>query len=209
MTPRTAPTVDVKTAQSCPLCHDPLTSLPQLLACPSCQTIHHQACVHELGHCGTMGCGGLHDLAGEAGAAPARLQSVEASRVLAAGAYLGNLIGAALLLPFLVFLYARGSDDGFARLHAKQAGWLGLLTILTLGLAVPFTLLATVYGGLKAYQGEWWVLPGLRGEPWSPRLLRRISEPEAQAKYELQRKAGQTRVHPAARPLAWLFEPAR
>jgi hypothetical protein len=188
---RTAPQVEVKAAQSCPLCHDPLTTLPQLLACPDCQVIHHHACVAEMGQCGTMGCGGLQEGTWKeeertTAKRPALSVKEEDARGLAAVAYVANVAGAAFVLPVLIMLHARKRGDDFARHHAKQALFLSIATMCTLGLLLPVMIAFSVIGAWKSFHGEWWTPPGLR----------RFADDAVLAKWEKQRRSGQIKPFP-------------
>lgn len=180
---RVAPQVEVRSRQSCPLCQDCITALPHLVACPDCQAIHHRDCVAEMGHCGTMHCGGLRELAAEArrdsrvGAAAAsddhdgldepswrQLEQAdqEVSRFLGAVSYVANLAGAMFILPGLIYWQSDKKGDEYSQHHAQQALLLSVCTLFTFGLFVPFMVVFSVVGAIKAYRGEWWAPPVLR-----------------------------------------------
>lgn len=41
----------------CPYCRDELAGGAERVECPGCATVHHRACLEELGRCTVMGCG--------------------------------------------------------------------------------------------------------------------------------------------------------
>lgn len=154
--PESPPRVHVDAGPTCPLCLEAITALPRLEVCPACRSIHHHACVVEMGRCGTIGCQGFRD-------ALPRLVADQEGRALAAVAWGSNLLGAAILGPFVVWMVARRAPDPFVRYHARQALLLSLgaafLAIPTLGLAVVAMVVLSLLGALKAWKGEWWTLP--------------------------------------------------
>lgn len=154
----------VEAGPTCPLCLDALTALPQLEVCPDCRSIHHQACVRELGRCGTPGCQGLLG---------ARAPSRD-DRTLAALAWACNLIGASLIGPLVIYVIARQQGNAYVRYQARQAALLGLaaivLAIPTLGLAVLALFVVSIVLTVRSARGEWNRLPllGRRPPPEAP-----------------------------------------
>lgn len=149
-----APRVEVKGEPTCPLCLEPLTALPRLEVCGECRTIHHAGCVDEFARCGTPGCRGLSRSG--PGAHGARLDEHE--RGIAAVAHLGNLIGAAVVLPLVLYFVAR-RERPFAAHHAWRALLFSLasipLTFVTLGLWVPVMIVLALRAAYRAWKGEW------------------------------------------------------
>jgi hypothetical protein len=145
----------VKAEATCPLCLEALTSLPRLEVCGGCRTIHHAGCVDEFGRCGTPGCRGLTRLA-SGDAPPAAHEDNE--RAIAAVAHLGNLAGAAVVLPLVLYFMTRRRQE-FAAHHAWRALVFSLLSIplsiVTLGLWVPVMVLLTLRAAYRAWKGEW------------------------------------------------------
>lgn len=144
--PVVAERVTVQGAAACPLCRDALTALPRLEVCPTCQMIHHEACVVEMGRCGTMGCGGL-----TAGRSPDSDQ-----RNMALLAHFLIAIGAQFLGPGLVYLMTRKRHP-FASHHAKQALVFSLISIL-LGVTVvgiPVVFVLALRAAARARRGKW------------------------------------------------------
>lgn len=164
-----APQVHVRSEATCPLCLEPLTALPRLEVCGGCRTIHHAGCVDEFGRCGTPGCRGLTRSGSAAPGAAAGLDPNE--RAIAAVAHLGNILGAAIVLP-LVLYYVTRREQAFAAHHAWRALVFSLLSIplsiVTLGLWVPVMFVLTIRAAYRAWRGEW--VPYGRGEPASPAL---------------------------------------
>lgn len=162
------PRVEVKSEPTCPLCLEPLTALPRLEVCGGCRTIHHAGCVDEFGRCGTPGCRGL-ERTGEGGAVAPTDQN---ERVVAAVAHLGNIFGAAIILPLALYFLTRDKQP-FAAHHAWRALVFALLSIplsiVTLGLWVPIMFVLTLRAAYRAWRGEW--VPYGRREPSPPALL--------------------------------------
>ena len=66
-------------AERCPYCHDELLAdealakgAAEVARCDACQTVHHQACLEELGRCTVLGCGEAAAPASPAAAGGAR-----------------------------------------------------------------------------------------------------------------------------------------
>lgn len=155
------PRVQVRTEATCPLCLEPLTALPKLEVCGDCRTIHHAGCVDEFARCGTPGCRGLTRSGGPSGPG-----LDESARGIAAVAHLGNIAGAPILLPLVLYFVTR-HERPFAAHHAWRALVFSLvsipLSIVTLGLWVPVMLVLTLRAAYRAWKGEW--VPYGRREP--------------------------------------------
>lgn len=162
--------VRARAGGECPLCHEGLTALPHLVVCPTCQTIHHQRCLGEMGHCGTMGCRGLdrHDaLGGSPGGA--------SSRDMAMLSHVAGLLGGAIWVPLVILILTRSKDRVAARhaLHALLFTLLSVpLTAVTCGLgAIPWLVLTAV-AARRAWREEDPPYPLL--ERWCGQLVARL-----------------------------------
>jgi hypothetical protein len=147
--------VVVKQVPTCPLCHEALTALPKLRVCPTCQTIHHEACLDEVGRCATLGCAGL----GARTAGPAaELRSDAHARTLA---ILAHLLGYAVggpVTPLLLWAWARHTGLPFVQRHALHALVFQLASFVALlatcGLWVLPMTYFTIRAAVRAHRGE-------------------------------------------------------
>lgn len=161
--------VQVKGEATCPLCLDPLTTLPRLEVCTTCRTIHHTSCVDEFGRCGTPACQGL------ARATPgSRVMADENERAVAAVAHVAAFFGGGLLLPLGIWYFTRDRQP-YASHHAWRAFVFQLasipLTVVTFGLWIPIMVFLTVRAAVRAWRGEWVPYGRLDGE--------RVARPDA------------------------------
>lgn len=153
--PQEAVQVQVKGQATCPLCLDPLTTLPRLEVCAACRTIHHTSCVDEFGRCGTPACQGLARRTGPAAPAGA---GDEHERAIAAVAHIAATFGGTLLVPLGIWYFTRERQP-FAAHHAWRAFVFSLasipLSVVTLGLWVPVMLVLSVRAALRSWRGGW------------------------------------------------------
>lgn len=153
--------VQVRGEATCPLCLDPLTTLPRLEVCAGCRTIHHTSCVDEFGRCGTPACQGLARARRTGAAGPAD----EHERVIAAASHVAATFGGGLLVPLVIWYFTRERLP-FASHHAWRAFIFSLasipLSVVTLGLWVPVMMILTVRAAIRSWRGEW-VPYGRRG----------------------------------------------
>jgi hypothetical protein len=159
--------VQIKGEATCPLCLDPLTTLPKLEVCTTCRTIHHSSCVNEFGRCGTPACQGL------ARATPvSRTPGDENERGIAAVSHVAAFFGGGLLVPLGIWYFTRDRQP-YAAHHAWRAFVFQLasipLTVVTFGLWLPLMLFLTVRAAVRSWRGEWVPYGRPDGEPAAAR----------------------------------------
>ncbi len=109
-----------------------------------------------------------HAMTNQAAEAPALSEPSSDARTLGMVAWL-LAIFTGFLGPLILFLIKK-EEDGFVRFHAGQALFLNLLAIplavVTLGLFAILLLVVDIIWLIKAYKGEWALLPVVGKWAW-------------------------------------------